>query len=93
MMKHYNANLKQFKKMKQNFEIHIEDVINLIDDNAQFLGSFRKNFYKKKVAYSLKILEVKTKEPKQANQQNFKIMALINVKKVEHEANLDVVDL
>jgi hypothetical protein len=38
-------------------------------------------------------LEVKTKEPKQANQQNFKIMALINVKKVEHEANLDVVDL
>jgi hypothetical protein len=38
-------------------------------------------------------LELKTKEPKQTNQENLKIMALINAKKVEHEANLDVVDL
>jgi len=39
VMKQYNANLKQFKKMKYNFEVHIGDVINLIDDNAQSLGS------------------------------------------------------
>ncbi len=48
---------------------------------------------KEKLQYSLKILEVKTKEPKQANQENFLIMAFINAKNVEHEANLDVVGL
>jgi hypothetical protein len=79
--------------MKYNFEIHIVDVINLIDDNAQSLRSSQKNERKRIVAYSLKNLEVKTKEPKQANQKNVKIMAFINTKKVEHEAKLDVVDL
>ncbi len=93
MMKQYHANLKHFKKMKYNFETHIVDDINFIDDNAQSLGSSQKNERKIIVAYSLKILEIKTKESKQTNQKNFNIMALINTKKVEHEAKLDVVDL
>jgi hypothetical protein len=79
--------------MKYNFETHIVDDINFIDDNAQSLGSSQKNERKIIVAYSLKILEIKTKESKQTNQKNFNIMALINTKKVEHEAKLDVVDL
>ncbi len=37
-------------------------------------------------------LEVKTKKPKQVNQENFDIMAIINEKKVKHKANLDVID-
>jgi hypothetical protein len=40
----------------------------------------------------LDYVEIKTRKPKQANWENSKVLAIINAKKVEHEASLEVVD-
>jgi hypothetical protein len=47
---------------------------------------------KRKVLDSLKLLEIGTWKPRQINWENFEIIALINGKKFEHEANLEIVD-
>ncbi len=46
-----------------------------------------------KVVDSSKSLEIRTRKPKQANWENFEIIALINAKKFKHKAKLEVVDL
>jgi hypothetical protein len=40
----------------------------------------------------LDCVEVKTRKPRQANWENSKVLAIINAKKIEHEASLEVVD-
>ncbi len=73
-------------------EFDVVDVIIISDDNTCSSCPSWKNKRKRKVTNSLNTLKVKTRKLKQANWENSKIMALTNAWKVEHEANLDVVD-
>ncbi len=65
--------------------------INLTKNKAWMLGP-HKSKGKRKVLDSLKLLEIGTWKPRQINWENFEIIALINGKKFEHEANLEIVD-
>jgi hypothetical protein len=65
--------------------------INLIKDNAWTLG-LHKSKKKWKVLDSFKSLETKTRKPRKVNWDNLEIIAFINAKKFEHEANLEIVD-
>jgi hypothetical protein len=69
------------------------DFIDFTRDNAWTLGPSCKSKGKWKVVDLLKSLKIRTRKPKQANWENFEIIAFINAKKYKHEANLEVVDL
>ncbi len=73
-------------------EFDVADVIIISDDNTRSSCPSWKNKRKRKVTNSLNTLKIKTRKLKQANWENSEIMALTNAWKVEHEANLDVVD-
>jgi hypothetical protein len=47
---------------------------------------------KHKVFYDANYLEIKTRKPGQPNWANFEVLVLFNVKKNEHEANLEIVN-
>lgn len=72
--------------------LNIVDVFILSDDTIGTSSLSQNNKGKRKVANSSKSLEIKARKPKQTNWVNFEIKALINAKKAEHEASLDVVD-
>lgn len=71
---------------------NIVDVFILSDDTIGTSSLFQNNKGKRKVANSSKSLDIRARKPKQTNSVNLEIKALINAKKAEHEASLNVVD-
>jgi hypothetical protein len=70
---------------------NIVAVIILKDDTIGTSSPSQNIKGKRKVENSSKSLEIRARKPKQTNWVNSEIKALINAKKAEHEASLDVV--
>lgn len=67
------------------------NIIVLSENNGRTSNVTRKSKGKCKVVEP-NYIEIKTRKPKQANWENAKMFAFISVKKVEHKANLNIID-
>lgn len=78
--------------MQWNGYSNFVDITNFSDNNTRTSCPFRNNKGKQKVFIDLNCVEIKSKKPRQPNQEIVEFLTLIKGQKTEHEANLIVVD-